>query len=149
MPWQPPPLCVVAYWSLITHVVYLAHVAATEHYSDQSKCVFKYFNVRYDFTSVHPLLLEWIHTFETAFVIGLAAHACGGRAAAPPWRKAAIRQSIRDSISQKGAGCISRLIWQFCPACAIIHQHRAGQCLEVTVRQAGIFPPTLSRAVLK
>ena len=82
MPWQLPRLCVVAYWSLITHVVYLAHVAATEHYSDQSKCVFKYFNVRYDFTSVHPLLLEWVHTFETAFVIGLAAHACGGRAAA-------------------------------------------------------------------
>ena len=78
MPWQLPPLCVVAYWSLITHVVYLAHVAATEHYSDQSKCVFKYFNVRYDFTSVHPLLLEWVHTFETAFVMGLAAHACGG-----------------------------------------------------------------------
>ena len=78
MPWHPPVLCVVAYWSLITHVVYLAHVAATEHYSDQSKCVFKYFNVRYDFTSVHPLLLEWVHTFETAFVMGLAAHACGG-----------------------------------------------------------------------
>ena len=74
-----PSLCVVAYWGLLTHVAYLVHVAATEWYSDTSRCVLSYFHVRYDFTSIHPLLLEWVHTWETACVLALGAYGCGRR----------------------------------------------------------------------
>ena len=76
---EVPPLCVMSVWAVGLHLAYLCHVGACEWYDDQTRCIMMYFNIRYDFTTVHPLLLEWVHTFETGFLLALAAFGCERR----------------------------------------------------------------------
>lgn len=63
-------------WVVGLHVAYLLHVGFCEWYDDNSKILLSCFRIRYDFTTVHPVLLEWIHTGETAAVLALAAFGC-------------------------------------------------------------------------
>lgn len=74
-----PPLCVASTWAVALHLAYLLHVAACEWYGDRVKNVLAYFAIRHDFTAVHSLLLEWVHTGEMAAMLALAAFGCERR----------------------------------------------------------------------
>ena len=82
MPWLPEN-CVLAWYAALIHAAYLTHVACTEVYDAQTRCLLHAFNVRYDFSSLHPLLLEWVHTLETSVILAFCAVSCGAMQPAP------------------------------------------------------------------
>ena len=83
MPSWLPENCVLAWYAAIIHAAYLTHVACTEVYDAQTRCLLHAFNVRYDFSSLHPLLLEWVHTLETSVILAFCAVSCGAMQPAP------------------------------------------------------------------
>ena len=83
MPSWLPENCILAWYAAIIHAAYLTHVACTEVYDAQTRCLLHAFNVRYDFSSLHPLLLEWVHTLETSVILAFCAVSCGAMQPAP------------------------------------------------------------------
>ena len=83
MPSWLPENCVLAWYAAIIHAAYITHVACTEVYDAQTRCLLHAFNVRYDFSSLHPLLLEWVHTLETSVILAFCAVSCGAMQPAP------------------------------------------------------------------
>lgn len=83
MPSWLPENCDLAWYAALVHAFYLAHVAFTELYDTQTRCLLHAFNVRYDFSRLHPLLLEWVHTLETSAILAFCAVSCGAMQPAP------------------------------------------------------------------
>lgn len=54
---------------LVLHALYLTHYAWCDLYSTKIRRWLRQFRVRVDFSTLHPLLLEWWHNFETSTLV--------------------------------------------------------------------------------
>lgn len=59
---------VAAFW---THGAYLVHYAMCEKYSVAVRERLRWCRVRVDYSRINPVLLEWIHDFETSSLLAL------------------------------------------------------------------------------
>lgn len=61
---------------LLLHALYLTHYAWCDSYTSRMRRWLRRFRVRVDFSTLHPLLLEWWHNFETSTLIAISSESC-------------------------------------------------------------------------